>query len=132
MRFYWPLRYPDLIFVSLQVDWPKADVILLSLGHGEKLSVFDNILLGGYTDDKNQMVLVKVFGDSFDVTSKVLTLLHTYILPVMNLLPASSPCPGLPTLHTEYQNFSCLQGQISKAHTYEPYGCKNYYSQTWF
>ena len=53
------------------LDWPKADVILLSLGHGEKLSVFDNILLGGYTDDKNQMVLVKVFGDSFDVTSKV-------------------------------------------------------------
>ena len=46
-------------------------MILLSLGHGEKLSVFDNILLGGYTDDKNQMVLVKVFGDSFDVTSKV-------------------------------------------------------------
>jgi hypothetical protein len=56
---------------DFSIDWPKADVILLSLGHGEKLSVFDNILLGGYTDDKNQMVLVKVFGDSFDVTSKV-------------------------------------------------------------
>jgi len=55
---------------KVRPDWPKADVILLSLGHGEKLSVFDNILLGGYTDDKNQMVLVKVFGDSFDVTSK--------------------------------------------------------------
>ena len=72
-----PQRHLNSSFVSSlsptykSIDWPKADVILLSLGHGEKLSVFDNILLGGYTDDKNQMVLVKVFGDSFDVTSKV-------------------------------------------------------------
>ena len=46
-------------------------MILVSLSHSEKLSAFDNILLGGYTDDKNQMVLIKVFGEAFDQTSKV-------------------------------------------------------------
>ena len=52
-------------------DWPKSDIILVSLSHGNKLSAFDNILVGGYTEDKSQMVLIKIFGDSFDVATKV-------------------------------------------------------------
>ena len=54
------------------LDWPKADVILVSLSHSEKLSGYESILLGGYADDKNQMVLIKVFGQAFDVASKVM------------------------------------------------------------
>ena len=59
-------------FICL-LDWPRADIILVSLSHSDKISSYDNILLGGYTDDKTQMVLIKVYGDSLEVasTSKV-------------------------------------------------------------
>lgn len=54
------------------LDWPRADIMLVSLSHGEKLDMSENILLGGYTEDKSQMVLVKIFGDLVDPDQKVL------------------------------------------------------------
>ena len=54
------------------LDWPRADIMLVSLSHGEKLDMSENILLGGYTEDKSQMVLVKIFGESVDPDPKVI------------------------------------------------------------
>ena len=46
--------------------------MLVSLSHGEKLDISENILLGGYTEDKSQMVLVKIFGELVDSDQKVI------------------------------------------------------------
>ena len=54
------------------LDWPRADIMLVSLSHGEKLDMSENILLGGYTEDKSQMVLVKIFGEFVDSDQKVI------------------------------------------------------------
>ena len=54
------------------LDWPRADIMLVSLSHGEKLDMSENILLGGYTEDKSQMVLVKIFGELVDPDQKVI------------------------------------------------------------
>ena len=54
------------------LDWPRADIMLVSLSHGEKLDMSENILLGGYTEDKSQMVLVKIFGELVDSDQKVI------------------------------------------------------------
>ena len=61
----------SILFFYIFADWPRADVILVSLSHGDKLDMSENILLGGYTDDKSQMVLIKVFGESADLSQKV-------------------------------------------------------------
>lgn len=51
-------------------DWPKHDMILQRLSQGDRLTATESVLYGGYTDDKNEMVLVKVYGDSITAESK--------------------------------------------------------------
>ena len=66
------------------LDWPRADIMLVSLSHGEKLDMSENILLGGYTEDKSQMVLVKIFGELVDPDQKVV-LIYLLVTDCQNL-----------------------------------------------
>ncbi len=58
----------------LFLDWPKEDIILVCLSEGQRLTASDNILWGGYTCDRSQMVLVKIFRENNPEDSKVRTM----------------------------------------------------------